>query len=248
MQGGVESMSHTPPASALAQPPQPAQAGQTELNGFTNGSLKHDLDDKPEPASLKKAHTAEADASHRESKSEPSAENIRLVMPLVQPEQKQASEPAPAAPTASLIVAPVAQHSQQMPQVSGAADKQTLGQSEMETPAINGASADILQKATPVLSDQTNTAETVAMAADVPKSVSPKDETKPITPQNGLTIAGNTEKGLAPSLPTNIDFGKSAPEAVADNNDDEEEEDGTNNEPVEPPMRKVEEDENYDEE
>ena len=85
------------------------------VNGVVNGSLKHDLEDKQDPAVVKRPNNAEALAENREAtKSEPPSSNALSSLQQQVVEQKQSSEPAQPIPTAvpAPVPAPVAQHPQ----------------------------------------------------------------------------------------------------------------------------------------
>lgn len=218
------------------------------MNGVVNGSLKHDLEDKQDPAVVKRPNNAEALAENREAtKSEPPSSNALSSLQQQVVEQKQSSEPAQPIPTAvpAPVPAPVAQHPQ--PEIANSQSQQSTPQPVLTTPLqttedkpANGG----LPKPA-----EGNPNHVVSNPVAISKGVSPKDESKPAqdSPREALHPVNNNANSNPANLPSNIDFSKSKTETV-NNDDEDEEEEEKKNEPVEPPMRKVEEDENYDDE
>ncbi|OBA20405.1 TPR-like protein [Metschnikowia bicuspidata var. bicuspidata NRRL YB-4993] len=219
-------------------------------SSVSNGSLKHDLDDKASPVLVKRPNTAETILGKNDL-----ATKVSPTPPIHQaaPQAPAPVSVAQAAPEQT-ISAPTAQLPYQPPHLLGSTTHQQDTQSfSAGNHQLASESSGTVNGITPNQSQVLDLQEVrarvpTASPAETLKGVSPKDNPKSAGDSSRVALQPITGQSvLTQNLPSNVDLNQGKTDAV--NNDDEEEDDEEEEEkePMEPPMRNVEEDENYDE-
>lgn len=209
--------------------------GEPERNGLANGSVKHDLEGKDDTKVLKKPSVETSSVTEASQKQDPPSVPSVVVPAL----SMTLGAPAPPRPVAEATQAPV------FSPVAG-----TSAAPPAAEPNITEAKTSAPPESTPD-------------AKEVTPAALPKVEVPPVATTSG-TATPAAATTASPKPPAPASGGESAqPDSTApkfssnvtnaetdfkNDDDDDDEEAEKKNEPVEPPLRKVEEDENYDDE